>query len=241
MRKYIAPTEEWNDSPLSPVAQISSAWMSVVIRWLLWLSEEERWYGDETERIRASQAIQNIINALSGEGELQVSIETGSIIDYAVSTAPAGWLLCDGSAVSRTTYEALFNLIGTTYGAGDGSTTFNVPDCRGRITAGLDGSANRIVGSQADAIGGVLGTETTTLSVAQIPAHRHKIQGVSSGSGFGTGLANARFRDGTINWATNQEPSATYEMYVNNLTLEGGGQAHSNLQPTIFLNKIIKT
>jgi hypothetical protein len=61
----------------------------------------------------------------------------GVILDYGGATAPSGFLLCDGAAVSRTEYVALFDAIGTTYGAGDGSTTFNVPDFRGRVAVGV--------------------------------------------------------------------------------------------------------
>jgi microcystin-dependent protein len=73
---------------------------------------------------------------------------TGAVTDYAGATPPTGWLLCDGSAVSRATYAALFTLIGTTYGAGDGSTTFNVPDLRGRVSVGKgSGSGVSTLGS----------------------------------------------------------------------------------------------
>lgn len=74
---------------------------------------------------------------------LAQSIPVGSVSIYAASIAPAGWLLCDGSAVSRTTYANLFALIGITHGQGDGSTTFNVPDYRGRFLRGVDGAAGR--------------------------------------------------------------------------------------------------
>lgn len=65
----------------------------------------------------------------------------GTMQMYAGSSAPTGWLFCDGSAVSRTTYSALYNVIGTTYGTGDGSTTFNLPDLRGRVPIGVNNSA----------------------------------------------------------------------------------------------------
>ena len=68
-------------------------------------------------------------------------VPTGTIISYAGATVPAGWLLCDGSAVSRTTYTALFAALNTAWGFGDGSTTFNVPDLRGRFMRGTDGTA----------------------------------------------------------------------------------------------------
>lgn len=95
----------------------------------------------------------------------------------AASPVPTGWLLCDGTAVSRATYDELFALIGTQYGVGDGSTTFNVPDLRGRVIMGLDNmgasSANVVVDASADTVGGTLGTETHTLTEAELPSHTH--------------------------------------------------------------------
>ncbi len=84
------------------------------------------------------------------------SIKPGTVAFFAASTAPAGWLKCNGAAVSRATYAALFSAIGTTYGAGDGATTFNVPDDRGEFIRCWDDSrgvdAGRVFGSaQADA------------------------------------------------------------------------------------------
>lgn len=83
----------------------------------------------------------------------------GLLIDYAGTSVPAGWLACDGSAVSRSTYAALFAAIGTTWGSGDGSTTFNVPDLRNRFTRG----------PTPGAVGGTGGADTVTLTAAQMP------------------------------------------------------------------------
>jgi microcystin-dependent protein len=105
----------------------------------------------------------------------------GAIVDYAGATAPSGWLLCFGQAISRTTYSALFQAISTTYGVGDGSTTFNVPDCRGRVAAGKDdmggADAARLSGgiSARVTLGGTGGAPTTTLSTANLPAHSHTV------------------------------------------------------------------
>jgi microcystin-dependent protein len=65
-------------------------------------------------------------------------VPIGAILAYAGSTAPSGWVMCDGSAISRTDYATLYTAIGTGFGVGDGSTTFNVPDCRGRMLVGKD-------------------------------------------------------------------------------------------------------
>lgn len=113
---------------------------------------------------------------------------TGSIITYVSTTPPTGHLYCDGSAVSRTTYETLFVAIGTTYGEGDGSTTFNVPDLRGRFLRGvddgtledpdvLDRTAMNTGGNTGDAAGSVQGFATalpsTTYTTSDPGTHTH--------------------------------------------------------------------
>ena len=92
----------------------------------------------------------------------------GIVSQFAGSTAPTGWMLCDGTAVSRTTYASLFAAIGTTYGAGDGSTTFNLPNLRGRVPVGHDATQ-----TEFDALGESGGAKTHTLSVAEMPSHTH--------------------------------------------------------------------
>jgi microcystin-dependent protein len=112
----------------------------------------------------------------------------GGLMDYAGSSAPTGWLLCYGQAVSRTTYAALFTAISTQYGVGDGTTTFNLPDCRGRTSAGKDdmgGSAagrlaNGVTGSvSGTTLGGTGGTESHTLTSADSAAHTHSVVGTT--------------------------------------------------------------
>lgn len=88
----------------------------------------------------------------------------GTVLDYGGAVAPTGWLLCAGQAISRTTYTALFQVIGTSYGAGNGSTTFNVPDCRGRVRLAPDnmsggGSANRTNSVIANTLGSSAGSQ----------------------------------------------------------------------------------
>ena len=88
------------------------------------------------------------------------------------TTAPSGgWLLCNGDIISRTTYSALFTAIGTTFGAGDGSTTFALPDMRGRVPSAV--GTGTYAGATARTLGGTLGTESETLTSSQIPAHSH--------------------------------------------------------------------
>lgn len=95
-----------------------------------------------------------------------MSEPAGIIMPFAGTVAPENYLFCDGSAVSRTTYATLFGVIGTTFGAGDGSTTFNVPDLSGRVPLGV---------SQAHALGSTGGSETVTLIESELPAHVHEV------------------------------------------------------------------
>ena len=95
-----------------------------------------------------------------------MSEPAGIVMPFAGSTAPQGYLLCDGSAVSRSEYADLFTAIGTTYGAGDGSTTFNVPDLAGKVVIGV---------SDNHALGSTGGEASHTLTESELPAHVHEV------------------------------------------------------------------
>lgn len=103
---------------------------------------------------------------------IQLLAPTGVINAYAGSIAPSGWLLCDGAAVSRATYADLFALIGTTYGAGDGTSTFNVPNLKGRVAVGRDATQ-----TEFDVLGETGGAKTHTLTSAEMPSHSHTADG----------------------------------------------------------------
>jgi microcystin-dependent protein len=85
---------------------------------------------------------QDVANKQYVDNTLGATVPSGVVVAFTGASAPAGWLLCDGTAVGRTAFAALFTAIGTTHGQGDGSTTFNVPDYRSRFLRGVDGSAN---------------------------------------------------------------------------------------------------
>lgn len=102
------------------------------------------------------------------------SCPTGTVVSYAKNAAPTGWLLCDGSAVSRTTYAALFSVIGTTYGTGNGSTTFNLPNLVNRMVVG-SGSSYAIAATGGEA--------THKLTVAELAQHDHTFTGSAVTSG----------------------------------------------------------
>ena len=162
--------------------------------------------------------------------QLQVMNHTpiGVLAPFSGSSPPVNWLLANGQSVSRTVYSKLFAVCGTTYGVGDGSTTFNVPDLQGRTIIMVDGAANRITaastnGANADTLGGVGGAETHTLVTSEMPAHTH-----TSNLGDNTGAGSLEF----LNAA-----AVGHSQHV--LGTTGGGVAHSNTQPWMALNYII--
>ena len=151
---------------------------------------------------------------------------SGAILQFAGSSAPANWLLCDGALVSRTTYATLFGVIGTNYGAGDGSSTFKLPDLRGRVPIGAgQGSSltNRVIAATG-------GAETHTLTVPQIPSHSHAIPLYDYSDGGQANLTTAGTDDVTDFRSNSQDP-------VDNT---GGNQPHNNMQPFLVVNHIIK-
>ena len=152
------------------------------------------------------------------------SVPTGTISAYGASTAPTSWLLCDGAAVSRTTYAALFAIISTTYGAGDGSTTFNVPNLKGRVPVGLDAAQ-----TEFDALAETGGTKTHTLVTSEIPAHTHTVPERGK-VGAGDAATQPRAAAGANDAIDVPATGST-----------GGGGAHQNLQPYLVINYIIKT
>ena len=179
-------------------------------------------------------------------------VPSGALMPYAGTSAPTGFLLCDGSAVSRSTYATLFSAVSTTYGSGDGSSTFNLPDLRGRVVAGQDdmgsASANRLTdqtgGLNGDTLGATGGSETHTLTTAQLASHTHTFSDtdahtVSFPRAFISGAANNSVN---VDGSGQRHDGGTLTVSISGTTSStGSGSAHNNVQPTIILNYIIKT
>lgn len=113
-----------------------------------------------------------VIGGINKSGTAIAEVPTGTILDFAGPNAPPGYLVCNGQAVSRTTYAALFGAIGGYWGAGDGSTTFNVPDLRRRNTIHAGGTA---AAGPLTTLGSLGGAETVALGATHLPSHTHGV------------------------------------------------------------------
>lgn len=181
--------------------------------------------------------------------ESELSMPVGGIMDYAGSTPPSGFLFCFGQEVSRTGLSDLFAAIGTQYGSGNGSTTFNLPDYRGRVGAGKDNMggvpANRL--TTAGAVNGLIlgavgGNQLHLLTLDEIPEHDHTATVTDPGhnhdytspAGLPPGIA------GNVAGAITQQTSTSFTGITVAIGDTGGDDPHNNVQPTLILNKIIK-
>jgi microcystin-dependent protein len=127
-------------------------------------------------------------SAIGSQSLSMLSLPSGMLVDYAGTVEPSGWLMCDGRAISREVYSSLFSSIGITYGSGDGSTTFNLPDFRGRFARYKDnmetaaGAANRDTASRnADKSQGQA-TAKNNLTVSD-PGHNHALPAIHEQTG----------------------------------------------------------
>ena len=171
-------------------------------------------------------------------------IPTATIIPWSDSSVPTGYLECDGAAVSRSTYSALFAIVGTTYGSGNGSSTFNVPNLADNIPVGK--SNNKAVGSTGGAntvskTGNVAGsTANATLSEAQLASHSHgKGAAPNSGNLKNPYNTSGYYRAGGANANTGNAGSG--DGHSHNMSANFSGDATSVLQPYLTLLYIIKT
>lgn len=165
-------------------------------------------------------------------------VPTGCLSMWATATAPTGWLIADGSAVSRTTYAALYAVIGTTYGSGNGSTTFNLPNFQGRVPVGVGTAVAN--GATAHTLAQKDGEETHTLTTAEMPSHSHQFRAAGLGA-LNTTPANW---DDIVGASTNSAgvgPATAEDSAANAIQPRGGGGAHNNMQPYLSINYIIKT
>jgi microcystin-dependent protein len=203
--------------------------------------------------------------ALSATGAVPV----GVVNPFAGANAPAGWLLCFGQTISRTQYPVLFSTLGTTYGAGDGSTTFAIPDMRGRAVAGKDDmggtAASRLTSTiltASNTLGATGGAQTATIASGNLPVHTHSINhdhgafNTTGGEGNHTHYTQGGAFGGSTpylsGWNTEgaMRESSTAGAHNHSIDLpafsgtsgDGGfaNTALTNTQPTIVLNYIIK-
>ena len=142
------------------------------------------------------------------------SLPIGSMIPFgSANNIPTNWRICDGSEVSRTDYAELFNIIGTSYGEGDGTTTFNLPNKKGRVSVGLD-----LEQSEFNTIGKKGGEKTHQLKVEELPSHAHTVKGTVGSGGYAEG----------VSFGNSANPG--YTSWVG-MSAVGGNQPHNNLQP----------
>lgn len=202
----------------------------------------------------------NPVGATNGSGLLgsggAVLCPIGAVFDFTADTIPSGWFLCYGQAISRVTYSELFGVIGVLYGAGDGSSTYNLPDCRGRLAAGRDNmggvQAGRLTGvsitPSATNVGGVGGVQAVTLVQGELPAVAPVFTGTPMTAGI-SGLSELMSSTGSINLSSGafafssnpfHGPSQTNTFTpAGSIANLGSSQPHLNVQPTIIFNKII--
>lgn len=161
------------------------------------------------------------IECINGE------IPIGSIIAYSSDNIPNNYLLCDGSEISRTKYKDLFDIIETTYGNGDGTTTFNLPDLKGKVLVGKD--ENDI---DFNTIGKEYGEKEHTLIIDEIPGHNHQAIWQRNSNDANTGsYNNVGVAQGSI------EVPGMADRYT---SYTGGNGSHNNIQPSTIVNYIIK-
>ena len=164
----------------------------------------------------------------------EMLMPVGAVLPYASSSAPSGWMNCQGQELYRGDYPDLFAVIGTTYGAGDGSTTFKLPNLSGRVIVG-QGSGVDLTPRSMGATGGA---ETHTLTTGEMPSHSHTSNAVGGTLGLMTADGNNTAGGGLDTSAV--EPNLYAAPAALSIDSAGTGGAHNNMQPFAVLNYIIK-
>jgi len=176
------------------------------------------------------RTITPLIEALAnGESCSVMSVPTGSAMQYFGTSAPDGWLFCDGAAISRTTYADLFSVIGTTYGVGNGSSTFNLPDMRGRAAIG----AGQGTGLTNRALGAIIGAETHQISTNEMPSHSHNRNS--------SGLTESILQNGSSGGIRAFASGSLQTLTLSVTGTAGANSAHNNMQPSLVTNFIIRS
>lgn len=243
-------------SPLAPASPlVGDIWYNTT------LGLSFTYYDDGT----SSQWVEMVSSSVPAVNTI---MPAGTIVQTARATAPDFWLLCNGSAISRTTYATLYNAIGTQYGSGDGSTTFNIPDLRGRVAVGPDAmggtSAGRV--NTYNLLGQSSGEQNHTLTWQELAKHTHPGSTADTNNGLGGsiiwhGAGTRTFMAGSSGIVSNGTARASYptlpaqagtvnsydtaNFNVNHghtvtVASDGNDQAHNNMQPYINLNYMIK-
>jgi len=179
-------------------------------------------------------------NGIGSAPSWSTAFQSGMLMMWPTATAPAGWLLCDGSAVSRSTYATLFSVIGTVYGSGNGTTTFNLPNFADRFPIGAGNNyALNAQGGNKDA---VVVSHTHTATVTD-PGHQHVIGNNTNTGGLDLGGWSGPYMMASgsrcCDWRSNTENATTGISVTNSIT--GSSGTNANLPPYTGIGFIIKT
>ena len=188
----------------------------------------------------------NSLSLLAG-GTCYADSPVGAILPFGGSNPPSGYLICNGQAVSRIDYAELFAIIGTSFGAGDGSVTFNIPNLKGKTVVGYDAND-----TDFNAMGKSGGEKAHTLSVSEMPSHNHGgatgTMSANASHNHSIGGANIYFTAGGSQMCPAQQGGGSTIEYVNDKNIDhthqispqGSDVAHNNMQPYVATNYIIK-